>query len=150
MARTKQTNPGKKGAAAARAVAKKGGSPARGGRSPQAAAAADSAIKKPHRYRPGTVALREIRKYQKSTGLLIRKLPFSRLVREISNQLLREPFRWTAEALLALQEASEDMLVHLLEDCNLCAIHAKRVTIMPKDMQLARRIRGPIYGISST
>ncbi|GLC45353.1 Histone H3 type 2 [Pleodorina starrii] len=150
MARTKQTNPGKKGAAAARAAAKKGGSPARGGRSPQAAAAADAAIKKPHRYRPGTVALREIRKYQKSTGLLIRKLPFSRLVREISNQLLREPFRWTAEALLALQEASEDMLVHLLEDCNLCAIHAKRVTIMPKDMQLARRIRGPIYGISST
>ncbi|PNG99034.1 histone H3-8, partial [Tetrabaena socialis] len=58
----------------------------------------------PHRYRPGTVALREIRKYQKSTDLLIRKLPFSRLVREISNQMLREPFRWTAEALLALQE----------------------------------------------
>ncbi|EFJ40146.1 hypothetical protein VOLCADRAFT_69930, partial [Volvox carteri f. nagariensis] len=103
----------------------------------------------PHRYRPGTVALREIRKYQKTTGLLIRKLPFSRLVREISNTMLREPFRWTAEALLALQEASEDMLVHLLEDCNLCAIHAKRVTIMPKDMQLARRIRGPVYGISS-
>ena len=56
--------------------------------------------------------------------------------------------RWTAEALLALQESSEDFLVHLFEDCNLCAIHAKRVTIMPKDMQLARRIRGPIYGVS--
>lgn len=57
--------------------------------------------------------------------------------------------RWTAEALLALQESAEDFLVHLFEDCNLCAIHAKRVTIMPKDMQLARRIRGPIYGVSS-
>ncbi|PNH08355.1 histone H3 [Tetrabaena socialis] len=112
-------------------------------------ATAPSPVKKPHRYRPGTVALREIRKYQKSTELLFRKLPFARLVREISNQMLREPFRWTAEALLALQEASEDMLVHLHEDCNLCAIHTRRVTIMPKDMQLARRIRGPIYGISS-
>ena len=105
--------------------------------------------KKPHRYRPGTVALREIRKYQKSVDFLIRKLPFMRLVREISNSLLREPFRWTAEAMVALQEATEDLIVHLLEDSNLCAIHAGRVTIMPKDMQLARRIRGPIYGVSS-
>ena len=96
-------------------------------------------------------ALREIRKYQKSTDLLIRKLPFSRLVREITLGLTprHEPFRWTAEALLGLQEASEDVLVHLFEDCNLCAIHAKRVTIQPKDLQLARRIRGPVYGISS-
>lgn len=104
--------------------------------------------KKP-RYRPGTVALREIRKYQKSTELLIRKLPFSRLVREISNMVAPEPFRWTAEGILALQEATEDFMVHLFEDCNLCAIHAKRVTIMPKDLQLARRIRGPVYGVSS-
>ena len=95
-----------------------------------------------HRYRPGTVALREIRKYQRSTELLIRKLSFSRLVREITNNVAPEPYRWTAEGLLAIQEATEDMIVHLLEDCNLCAIHAKRVTIMPKDMQLARRIRG--------
>lgn len=95
------------------------------------------------------MALREIRKYQKSTELLIRKLPFHRLVREISNSVAPEPFRWTAEALLALQEATEDFMVHLYEDCNLCAIHAKRVTIMPKDMQLARRIRGPVYGVSS-
>ncbi|GFR45913.1 hypothetical protein Agub_g7370 [Astrephomene gubernaculifera] len=126
-----------------------GGTPTRSGRSPGGTEAGASPDRKKRRYRPGTVALREIRKYQKSTGLLIRKLPFSRLVRELSNGMLREPFRWTAEALLALQEASEDMLIHLLEDCNLCAIHAKRVTIMPKDMQLARRIRGPIYGISS-
>lgn len=105
--------------------------------------------KKPHRFRPGTVALREIRRYQRSTNLLIRKLPFARLTREITNNVAPEPFRWTAEGLLALQEATEDFLVHLLEDCNLCAIHAKRVTIMPKDMQLARRIRGPMFGVSS-
>mmetsp|Transcript_2097 Transcript_2097/g.5814 ORF Transcript_2097/g.5814 Transcript_2097/m.5814 type:complete len:150 (-) Transcript_2097:213-662(-) len=101
------------------------------------------------RYRPGTRALKEIRKYQKSTDLLLRKLPFARLVREIGNMVAPEPFRWTAEALLALQEATEAFLVGLFEDCNLCAIHAKRVTIMPKDLQLARRIRGPIYGVAS-
>ena len=94
------------------------------------------------RYKPGTVALREIRKYQKSTELLLRRLPFARLVKEISNDYTRDSFRWTAEGVMALQEATEDFLVHLFEDCNLCAIHAKRVTIMPKDIQLARRIRG--------
>ena len=98
-------------------------------------------IKKPHRYRPGTVALREIRKFQKSTELLIRKLPFQRLVREISNDF-KQDMRFHSLALLALQEASEAYLVGLFEDTNLCAIHAKRVTIMPKDLQLARRIRG--------
>ena len=87
------------------------------------------AVVKPRRYRPGTVALREIRKYQKSTELLLRKLPFARLVREIANMLTSDPMRWTAEALLALQDATEDFMVHLFEDCNLCAIHAKRVTI---------------------
>jgi len=91
----------------------------------------------------------EIRKYQKSTDLLVRKLPFARLVREIGNNVAPEPFRWTAESLLALQEATEDFMVHLFEDCNLCAIHAKRVTIMPKDLQLARRIRGPVAGVAS-
>eukprot|EP00775_Hariotina_reticulata_P003907 gene3907-4161_t len=102
-----------------------------------------------HRYRPGTRALQEIRKYQKSTDLLIRKLPFARLVREIGNQVAIEPYRWTAEALLALQEAAEDFIVHIFEDTNLCAIHAKRITIMPKDLQLARRIRGPVHGVAS-
>ena len=106
-------------------------------------------VKKPHRFRPGTVALREIRKYQKSTDLLIPRLPFSRLVREISISMLNNPFRWTAQALLAIQEGTEDFMVHLMEDTNLCAIHSRRVTIMPKDMQLARRIRGPLYGVSS-
>lgn len=98
-------------------------------------------VKRPHRYRAGTVALREIRKYQKSTELLIRKLPFQRLVREIA-QDFKTDLRFCSGAVLALQEASEAYLVSLFEDTNLCAIHAKRVTIMPKDLQLAQRIRG--------
>nr|CAD7256836.1 unnamed protein product [Timema shepardi] len=92
-------------------------------------------------HRPGTVALREIRRYQKSTELLIRKLPFQRLVREIA-QDFKTDLRFQSAAIGALQEASEAYLVGLFEDTNLCAIHAKRVTIMPKDIQLARRIRG--------
>jgi histone H3 len=111
-------------------------------------------VKKPRRYRPGTVALREIRRYQKSTDLLIQKAPFLRLVREIaqdfkpdSNSPLTrkggfEDWRFQSTSALAIQEASEAYLVGLYEDTNLCAIHAKRVTIMPKDIQLARRIRG--------
>ena len=87
--------------------------------------------------------MREIRKYQKSTDLLLRRLPFARLVREIQFNMHRTAYRWQGTAILALQEASESYLVGLFEDCMLCAIHAKRVTIMPKDMQLARRIRGP-------
>ena len=89
----------------------------------------------------GTVALREIRRYQKSTDLLLRKLPFNRLVREIS-QDFKADLKYQGSAMLALQEASEAYLVGLYEDTNLCAIHAKRVTIMPKDIQLSRRIRG--------
>ena len=98
-------------------------------------------VKKPHRYRPGTVALREIRRYQKSTDLLIRKAPFQRLVKEIAQEI-KQNARFQSTAVLALQEASEYYLVGLFEDTNMCAIHGKRVTIMPKDMQLARRIRG--------
>ena len=104
---------------------------------------ATSGVKKPHRFRPGTVALREIRRFQKSTELLIRKLPFQRLVREIASEY-RNELRFQSSAVLALQEASEAYMVGLFEDTNLCAIHAKRVTIMPKDMQLARRIRGEL------
>lgn len=98
-------------------------------------------IKKPHRFRPGTVALREIRRFQKSTELLIRKLPFQRLVREIANDY-KTDLRFQAAAVAALQEASEAYLVGVFEDTNLCAIHAHRVTIMPRDIHLARRIRG--------
>ena len=133
MARTKQTARKSTGGKAPRkqlaSKAARKSMPATGG------------IKKPHRYRPGTVALREIRKFQKSTELLIRKLPFQRLVREISNDF-KADLRFHSQALLALQEAAEAYLVGLFEDTNLCAIHAKRVTIMPKDLQLARRIRG--------
>lgn len=98
-------------------------------------------VKKPHRFRPGTVALREIRKYQKSTDLLIRKLPFQRMVREIGREYKSE-LRFQFSAISALQEATEAYLVSLFEDTNLCAIHARRVTIMTKDLQLAKRIRG--------
>ena len=98
--------------------------------------------KKPHRYRPGTVALWEIRRYQKSNELLIRKLPFQRLVRELAQDLGKIDIRFQSGAIMALQEALEAYLVGLLEDANLCAVHAKRVTIMPKDIQLARQIWG--------
>ncbi|CAG8446552.1 1714_t:CDS:10 [Diversispora eburnea] len=104
-------------------------------------APATGGVKKPHRYRPGTVALREIRRYQKTTDLLIRKLPFQRLVREIA-QDFKTDLRFQSSAIGALQEAAEAYLVALFEDTNLAAIHAKRVTIQPKDIQLARRLRG--------
>jgi len=94
------------------------------------------------RYRPGTVALREIRKYQKSTDLLIRKAPFARLVREIM-QDFKPDIRIRPDALLAFQEAAEHYLVSLLEGANIAAIHAKRITIQPKDMQLVIRLRWP-------
>jgi len=97
--------------------------------------------KKAHRFRPGTVALREIRKYQKTTELLFRKLPFQRLVRQIA-QDFKTDLMFQSQAILALQEASEAYLVGLFEDTNVCAMHAGRVTILPKDIQLARRIRG--------
>jgi len=131
MARTKQTarkSVGGKSPSLFRAL---------GTKSPFAA----GGVKKPHRYRPGTIALREIRRYQKSSDLLIHKLPFQRLAREIT-QDFRYDFRFTQGSLEALQEASEAYLTHLFEDTNLCAIHAGRKTIMTKDMQLARRIRG--------
>ena len=116
----------RKNAAKATMVAQKnlGGPPRMGG------------LKRPLRYRPGTVALREIRRYQKSTELLIRKLPFNRLVREIA-QDFKTNLRFQAQAILALQEVAEAYLVGLFDDINLCGIHAKRVTIMPKDIQLA-------------
>jgi histone H3 len=101
----------------------------------------DDGIRKPYRYHPGTVALREIRKYQKSTELLVRKLPFQRVVREIA-QDFKTDLRHQGNALLALQASSEAFLTGIFEDANLIAIHAKRVTIKPKDIQLARRIRG--------
>ena len=135
MARTKQT--------ARKQTTPAGKAPRKqiGNKAARKSAPIQGGVKKPHRYRPGTVALREIRKFQKSTDLLIRKLPFQRVVREIAQQF-KSDLRFQSQAVLALQEASEAYLVGLFEDTNLCAIHAKRVTIFPKDMQLARRIRG--------
>lgn len=136
MARTKQTQTHKRttvgGKKTALMALKSGG---------KTKIAADGAVKKTHRWRPGTVALREIRKYQKTANLLIPKMPFQRLVREIV-QTHNDDLRIQAAALGALQEAAEAYLTGLFEDTNLCAIHAKRITTMPKDMQLARRIRG--------
>lgn len=89
-------------------------------------------VKKTHRYKPGTVALREIRKFQKSTELLIPKLPFQRLVREITQQYVKDGVRFQSTAILAIQEAAEAFLVSMFEDSNLCALHAGRVTINPE------------------
>jgi histone H3/H4 len=106
--------------------------------------------RKPHRFRPGTVALRAIRQYQRSTDLLIRKIPFQRLVQEVMREMVaatreeeeRQEYRFQSTALLALQEAAEAYLMGLFSDTNLIALHAKRVTILRKDMILAQRIRG--------
>ena len=105
-------------------------------------------FKKPKRFRPGTVALREIRRYQRSTDLLILKLPFQRVVRQILQSITGAAgyeYRIQHSALLAIQESAENHLVHLFEDANLLAIHAKRVTIQVKDMHLAARIRGTSF-----
>ena len=133
MARTKQT--------ARKSTAGKAPRKQLATKAARKSAPSTAGVKKPHRYRPGTVALREIRRYQKSTDLLIRKAPFQRLCRELS-QKHRGDFRFQASAIGALQESSEAYNIGLFEDTNLCTIHAKRVTIMPKDIQLARRIRG--------
>ena len=136
MARTKQTARKSTGGKAPRkqvaAKASRKASPSSGG------------MKKPRRFRPGTVALREIRRYQKSTSLLLRKSPFQRLVREVASDF-KSNLRMASGALGALQEATEAYMVGLFEDANLAALHAKRVTIMPRDLGLARRIRGETF-----
>ena len=129
MARTKQTARKSTGGKAPRkqlaTKAARKSAPATGG------------VKKPHRYRPGTVALREIRRYQKSTDLLIRKLPFQRLVREIA-QDFKHGLRFQSSAVSALQEASEAYLVTFFEKANDAAVHAKRQTVMPKDFRFVK------------
>ena len=132
MARTKRTARRSK-------VGKKW--PTFAGKQPRSQAGNPSAQHQPHRYQTRTVALREIRKYQNSTDLLICKLPFQCLVCKIVQGFSME-FRVTPAMVMALQEAAEAYLVQLLEDSNLCAIHAKRITIQPKDIQLARQICG--------
>jgi histone H3 len=137
MARTKQTSRKSTGGKAPRKT-----NAIKASKRKAPASANATATKKPHRWRPGTVALREIRKFQNTTELLIRRAPFQRLVREIAQDFHEDGLRFQSSAIAALQEAAEAYLVGLFEDTNLCAIHAKRVTIMSKDMQLARRIRG--------
>ena len=104
-------------------------------------------VRKKHRFRPGTVALREIRKYQKTTELLIKKLPFQRCVRKVAEEessigYWQNGVRFQNGAMVCLQEALEAYIVGLCEDTNLETIHRKRVTVAPQDIQLARRIRG--------
>ena len=98
-------------------------------------------VRKKHRWRPGTVAMRDIRRYQKSTKCLMQRAPFQRLVRSLAKGYNSE-LRFQASSLAALQEATEAYVVGLFEDVNLCALHAGRVTVMTRDMHLARRIRG--------
>ena len=87
------------------------------------------------------MALREIKRYQKSTALLLPRASFQRVVRSVCSEIDND-LRFQAQALIALQEAAEAYLVGIFEDSNLCCLHAKRVTIQKKDMELARRIRG--------
>ena len=116
---------------------------AKGSKAVKKSAPAAGGIKerKARRNKPGTVTLREVKKYQKSINNLLPRASFQRLVRSICSDLDHE-LRFQSQALLALQEASEAYIVGVFEDTNLCAIHAKRATIFKKDMDLARRIRG--------
>ncbi|XP_032061016.1 histone H3-like centromeric protein A [Aythya fuligula] len=125
-----------------RAPRRRGSPPVSPRRSPRRPRA-PSPPRRRRRYRPGQLALREIRKYQSTTNLLLRRQPFCRVVREICLLFTRGvDYQWQAMALLALQEAAEAFLVRLLEDAYLCSLHARRVTLYPKDLQLARRLRG--------
>uniref|UniRef100_A0A6C0BN48 Core Histone H2A/H2B/H3 domain-containing protein n=1 Tax=viral metagenome TaxID=1070528 RepID=A0A6C0BN48_9ZZZZ len=144
MARIKQTNPKKTTGKAPRKKLNQKRSKTE--KAPLTEAAATAAVgrdapktRKPHRFRPGTVALRQIRKYQKSTDLLLRKLPFQRLIREVAAEY-KEDLRFQATAIEAIQEASENFLVNLYEDGNLLALHASRVTVQPEDLRLAKRL----------
>jgi histone H3/H4 len=129
MSRTKQT--------AAKSSASKGSAK----KAKVSKSASGNSVKRAHRFRPGTVALREIHRYQRGTELLLRKAPFQRLVREIS-LVGKDGLRFQSAAVLAIQEATEAYMISLLADTNLCAIHTRRVTVMPKDLHLARRLRG--------
>ena len=140
MARTKQTARRDQGGKALRRIFTKNPSSIKAQIAAKKGKTGYSKPKK-QKFRPGTVALREIRKYQKSTDLLIRKLPFQCLVQEIIFEH-KQDYRLAPAAAVAFQEAAEAYLIGLFEDTNLCAIHAKRVTIMPKDIQLAQRICG--------
>ena len=116
--------------------------PTVGGKAPQKEFLQAGKVKKTRKYWSGTVALQEIWWFQKSTELLIRKLPFSWLVHEIALEVGKYDLCFQGSTIICLQEAAEAYLVSLMEDANLCTIHAKWVTIMPKDIQLAHCIQG--------
>ena len=116
--------------------------PTMGGKAPQKDFLKAGKVKKTRKYQSGTVALQEIWQFQKSTELLIRKLPFSRLVCEIALQVGKTDLYFQGSTIICLQEAAEAYVVSLMEDANLCTIHVKQVTIMPKDIQLAHHIQG--------
>jgi histone H3 len=121
--------------------AKSGAKRALGQKKAKKSAGGSSSMKKSFRWRPGTVALREVRKLQKGTSTLIAKAPFSRLVREVADTH-KAGLRFQASAVAAIQEATEAFVISLLSDANLSALHAGRVTAMPRDLQLVRRLRG--------
>ena len=116
--------------------------PTMGGKAPWKEFLKARKVKKTRKYQPGTVAFQEIWPFQKSTELLIRKLPFSQLVHEIALEVGKYDLHFQGSTIICLQEAVEAYVVGLMEDTNLCAIHAKQVTIMPKGIQLARCIWG--------
>ena len=113
-----------------------------GGKAPHKEFLQAGKVKKTRKYWPGTVALWEIWWFQKCTELLIQKLPFSWLVSEIALDVGKYDLCFQGSTIICLQEAAEAYVVGLMEEANLCAIHAKRVTIMPKDIQLAHCIWG--------
>lgn len=141
MARTKQT--ARKSTSAKHKLSVRAAEKVMQLRKPVKATVTKEKKKKTKRFRPGMLALQDIRKYQNSTDLLIPKICFQRLVRELSQKVTNNTFdfKYQASALYALQEAAEAYLCSLFEDTNLCACHARRVTILPRDMALALRIR---------
>jgi histone H3 len=106
-----------------------------------AGSSGSAGVKKSFRWRPGTVALRQVKKLQQTTGTLIARAPFSRLVREIAESH-KAGLRFQSSAVAAIQEATESFVIGLLGDANLTALHANRVTALPRDLQLVRRLRG--------
>lgn len=141
MARTKLTTQKSTGSKTpqmqlAKKAARKSAPPRKSARK---SAPATASVKKPHRYRPGTVALQEIRRFQKATDLMIKKAPFSRLVMEIATEF-KGDMKSTRNTSLALQERSEARLSSVLEKSNECAIHRGGVTIKRKDMELVAKI----------
>lgn len=130
----------KKGTASKASVAT-GSKASKADKAKKKTAPAEGGMKAKRRFRPGTVAIREIKRYQKATKFMLAVAPFQRFIRVISEGI-DGTLRFQSQALVALQEAAESYLTGLFEDANLCAIHATRVTVMKKDLDLARRIRG--------